>query len=271
MAAQKTAQDVMDGEDSIRESMKRFENDTMCVAHLKTFKSDTEAKIASYQGAMVAQMQTDLNERALAQLRAISNFEASMGSAMQELVVTEAAASFKEEYPKNADMQAKAFAASLKSLSGEVLSAGEDPVGAHFEKAFSSLAGVDLMSLEGNASGSLAERVAYAQQTKEKEFQESFMVTAAEAEEVRSLGAKAESGDGYDFGNLDDAALERLNGLYRSINAKVGYSLPESVGSKAIDAGGDGAGYVDSVNSQLAATLKQVQNARLGAFVKAFA
>lgn len=268
MAAQKTAQEVMDGEDSIRESMKRFENDTMCVEHLKSFKADAESKMAAYQGAMVSQMQASLNERALAQLRAISNFEASMGSAMQELVVSEAASSFKSEYPKNPAMQAQAFAASLKSLSGQALEAGDDPVGAHFEKAFSSLDGVDLMTLEGNASGSLAERVAFAQQAKEKEFQESFMVTAAEAEEVKAIGAQAKKDDGFDFSGLEESALDRLRSLYTSINAKVGYSLPESVGSKTIN---DSSAYADSVNSQLAATLQQVENARLSAFVKAFA
>merc|ERR1712176_664285 len=121
MAAQKTAQDVMDGEDGIVESMQRFANDAKCVEYLKVFKGETEAKMASYQHAMVAQMKHDLSERALKQLQAVAQFESGMGSAMQELVVREAAASFREEYPKSEKMQGKAFAAAVKSLSGAQL------------------------------------------------------------------------------------------------------------------------------------------------------
>merc|ERR1712176_550239 len=65
MAAQKTAQDVMGGEDSIIESMRRFANDAKCTEYL--------------------------SERATKQLQSIAVFEASMGAAMQELVVREAA------------------------------------------------------------------------------------------------------------------------------------------------------------------------------------
>merc|ERR1711988_1031803 len=99
---------------------------------------------------------------------------------MQELVVREAASSFKEVYPGNLALQTKALAAAVKSLSGQPLAAGDDPVAAHFEDAFKSLAGVDLMTAKGDPKGSLAERIAFAQQAKELEFQQSFMVTPEE-------------------------------------------------------------------------------------------
>lgn len=99
MAAQKTAQDVMDGEDKIVDAMKRFANDAKCVEYLSDFKGETESKIGSYKAALVTQMKADLSARALKQLQAISTFEASMGSAMQELVVREAASSFREKFP----------------------------------------------------------------------------------------------------------------------------------------------------------------------------
>lgn len=273
MAAQKTAQDVMTGEDGIVASMQRFANDAKCVEYLSGFKADAEAKMASYQQGMVVKMQHDLSERALKQLQSVSNFEAGMGSAMQELVVTEAASSFRGEYPKSEEMQTKAFAAAVKSLGGDVLTSGEDPVAAHFEKALGSLSGVDLMTLKGNATGTLAERVAYAQQAKEREFQTTFMVTPAEVAEVKSIGALAKDGDGFDFSKLEADSLSRLNALYTSINAKVGYSLPDSVGSKAIAHSSDSAAnaYIESINSELAVTMKQVEKARLTAFVKALA
>jgi len=274
MAAQKTAQDVMDGEDAIVESMKRFANDAKCVEYLQGFKSEAETKMGSYKQAMVAKMKEELSERAEAQLRAVSNFEASMGSAMQELVVKEAAASFKSAFPGNKKMQDKAFAAAVKSLGGQQLAAGEDSVAAHFDDAFKSLAGVDLATMKGNASGTLAERVAFAQQTREKDFQQSFMVTAEEAAEVKSLVSKAKSGSDFDFSKLPQESLDKLNALYTSINNKVGYSLPTTLSSsKAVAATGDSeaAAYVEKINTQLDAAAKQLQQARLTAFAKSFA
>eukprot|EP00928_Gymnodinium_smaydae_P050734 TRINITY_DN342_c0_g1_i2.p1 TRINITY_DN342_c0_g1~~TRINITY_DN342_c0_g1_i2.p1 ORF type:complete len:526 (+),score=164.06 TRINITY_DN342_c0_g1_i2:45-1580(+) len=266
MAAQKTAQDVMDGEDAIVESMKRFANDAKCTDNLKSFKGDTEDKMGAYKHALVAKMKEDLSERALKQLQAIATFEAGMGSAMQELLVKEAAESFKEQYPKNKDMQAKAFSAAVKGLSGQQLAAGDDPVAAHFGTALASLKGVDLATAKGDPKGSLAERIAFAQQAKEREFQESFMVTASEAAEVKKLAP------GGDISKASADALEKLNNLYASINAKVGYSLPETLGTKAVahTSDADTKAYVDSVNAQLDAASKALQTARLAAFAKSF-
>eukprot|EP00929_Paragymnodinium_shiwhaense_P070161 TRINITY_DN3551_c0_g1_i3.p2 TRINITY_DN3551_c0_g1~~TRINITY_DN3551_c0_g1_i3.p2 ORF type:complete len:523 (-),score=213.17 TRINITY_DN3551_c0_g1_i3:113-1681(-) len=273
MAAQKTAQDVMDGEDAIVESMKRFANDAKCVEYLQTFKGEAETKMGSYKHAMVMQMKEELDERAVNQLRAVSNFEASMGSAMQDLVVREAAASFKEAFPKSQEMQAQAFAGAVKSLGGQQLATGEDAVGAHFDKAFGSLAGVNLASMKGNATGTLAERVAFAQQAREKDFQQTFMVTAEEAAEVKSLVSKAKSGSDFDFSKLPAESLEKLNALYTTINNKVGYSLPQGLGSKAVTStsDADATAYVEKINTQLDAAGKQLQQARLSAFAKSFA
>merc|ERR1712046_129281 len=244
------------------ESMKRFANDAKCVEYLKVFKSDTEVKMAAYQNAMVAQMKQDVSERALKQLQSVAQFEAGMGSAMQELVVQGAADSFREQYPNSSAMQDQAFSAAVKSLSGAELGAGEDPVAAHFAKALKSLEGVDLMTSTGNPSGTLAERVAYAQQAKEKDFQNSFMVTAAEAAEVKSLAQAAKTDNGFDFSKLPSESLSRINALYTSINNKVGYALPAGVGSKAIEASNDAAAnsYIDGVNPQLAASMKEPEN-----------
>jgi len=273
VAAQKTAQDVMDGEDSIVSSMKRFANDAKCVEYLRDFKGEAESKIAAYRGALVQKMKDDISERAAKQLQAIASFESAMGSAMQELVVREAASSFREKFPTDEVMQREAFAAAVKSLAGEGVSASEDPVAKHFNDSFATLQGADLMSVEGNPTGTLAERVAFAQQAKEMEFQQSFMVTAAEAGEVKKIASEAMSGTDYDFSKLPAASSERLDALYTSINAKVGYSLPESLGTKPITATSDAAthSYVDQVNAQLEAATAQLREARLKAFVQAFA
>jgi len=271
MAAQKTAQDVMTGEDQIVDSMRRFANDAKCVEYLSTFKDETESKVSQYRQALVAKMKADMSERALKQLQSIATFEAGMGSAMQELVVREAASSFRDTFPSDTGLQDKAFAAAVKSLSGQQLTTGEDPVSAHFDKAFASLQGVDLAKVQGKANGTLAERVAFAQQAKDDEFKQTFMVTAAEAAEVRTLAGKAKVGDGYDFSKLAPEAAERLDSLYSSINGKVGFAMPDLV-TKPIAATSDAAAnsYIEKVNAQLEAASKQLREARLKAFVSAF-
>merc|ERR1712228_749843 len=213
-----------------------------------------------YKQAMVVKMKADLSERALKQLQAVSIFEAGMGSAMQELVVREAASSFREAYPNSQAMQTKALAAAVKNLSGQPLAAGEDPVAAHFDAALKSLAGVDLMTAKGDPKGSLAERVAFAQQAKEKEFQQTFMVTAAEAAEVKSIAAKAGGAD-FDYSKLPMDAKERLNALYTSINQKVGYAMPDGLGTKPVAQTSDSStkAYIDAVNAQLDAASTQLQ------------
>merc|ERR1719265_3121425 len=136
-------------------------------------------------------------------------------------MVREAAASFRESFPGNSAMEDQAFDAAVKSLGGAQLSAGEDPVASHFNTAFQSLQGVDLMSVRGDAKGTLAERVAYAQQAKEAEFQQTFMVSAAEAAEVKAIADQAKSGESFDFSMLPKDASDRLEALYTTINAKV--------------------------------------------------
>merc|ERR1719434_448492 len=112
--------------------MRRFANDAKCVEYLKTFKEDSESKIGDYRKALVMKMKDDMTERATKQLQAVASFEANMGSAMQELVVREAAASFKQKFPTDKGMQEQAFSAATKMLAGVELQANEDPVAKHF-------------------------------------------------------------------------------------------------------------------------------------------
>merc|ERR1712012_525098 len=118
------------------------------------------------------------------------------GSALQELVVREEAASFKEKFPSDTAMQAQAFACAVKGMSGQAVATADDPVASHFNDAFASLAGVS--NATPDPKGSLAERVAYAQQLKVSEFKSTFMVTAQEAAEVKSLASEA--GADFDVG-----------------------------------------------------------------------
>jgi len=52
MLQQKTAQDVMEGEDKIVENMRKFANDGECLDQLKGFKTETQASMAAYRNAI---------------------------------------------------------------------------------------------------------------------------------------------------------------------------------------------------------------------------
>merc|ERR1711920_403155 len=100
-------------------------------------------------------------------------------------------------------------------------------------------------------------------QAKDHEFQQSFMVTSAEASEVKSLAGAAKVGDRYDFSKLAPDAAERLDALYASINAKVGFTMPD-LAMNQIPQTKDAAAnaYIDKVNAQLAAASQQLKTAR---------
>jgi len=261
MANQKTASEVMEGEDAIVAAMQRFSNDAKCVDDLKDFKAETEGKISEYKQAVVMKMKEELTERAQKQLGSIASFEAGMGSALQELVVREAASSFRDAFPNDTGMQSAAFDSAVNVLRGDASSA-QDPVSKHFNEAFAGLAA---------GHGALAERVQAAQVQKEGEFQQSFMVTKAEAEAVAAL---AQQGGGADFdpAKLNADQLKELEGLYTSINNKVGFAVPD-LKLEAIpdthDAGA--AGYVASVNAQLESATAALKAARLRSFTQSFA
>jgi len=262
MTNQKTAHDVMEGEDAIVAAMERFSNDAKCVDDLKDFKSETEDKIAEYKSAVVMKMKEELTERAQKQLQSIASFEASMGSALQELVVQEAAASFKEAFPNDSGMQSAAFDSALNALRGDSSSSGQDPVSKHFTDAFASLA---------DGHGPLAERVQEAQTQKEGEFQQNFMVTKAEVEKVAAL---AQAGGGADFNpaSLSEDQLKELEGLYSRINNKVGFAVPDLKLEAIHDTQDEAAaGYVASVNAQLESAAAALKAARLKAFTQSFA
>jgi len=276
MAQQKTAQDVMEGEDKIVGSMQLFANDARCVDYLKSFKDETEAKMAEYRKGIVEQMKEQLSERASKQLQAIAAFEASSAGALQALVVTESAKAFKDAFPKEKAMQDKALSSAVTLIGGGEVAAGDDPVLSHFAKAIGALEGVDLATAKADPAGSIVERVAAAQQAKELEFKETFMVTKAEAAEIKTLAGKAKSGADYDFSKLSEEEGKKLDALYTNVNAKVGYFLPEKavettapIGAVESDSAADA--YVQKVNAQLAETMASLRAARLKNFAEAFA
>jgi len=253
--------------------MKKFANDGECLDQLKGFKGEVQGQMAEYRAALLTMMKAEMTDRAKAQLTSIARFEEQMNSQLQETLVKETAAALKAEFPKNTKMQAEVIESACKSII-DGKAAGSDPVKAFFVKAFDEVSKADLSSVKGKADGNIVERVAAVQQAREGVFQSSFMVSAAEAAEVKSLGSKALSGDSLDLSKLDETSLKRLEALFTSINNRVGYKFPteKEILSAIKDTGDAGPDeFVKYANHQVSLALAKYQAARLGAFVKAFA
>eukprot|EP00397_Hematodinium_sp_SG-2012_P020839 GEMP01021496.1.p1 GENE.GEMP01021496.1~~GEMP01021496.1.p1 ORF type:complete len:503 (+),score=132.45 GEMP01021496.1:33-1541(+) len=267
MAQQKTAQEVMDGESKIMTAMKRFARDAECVDFLKSFKGDLQTKLTSYRLAIVEQHKAELARRANKQLQNIAVFENQMNHQLQEMVVRETASAFKANSAAPGTQKAFMDAALIAVAGGKM---EKDPITLQFNAAMEELQHIDLMTAPANPEGTIVERVAYAQQNKEKEFRNSFMVTQAEANEVRSLAQNAKTSDGeYNFTKLSEEQAARLEHLFTVINNKVGFYVPtESV--TPVEGNGAAEEYVTAVNAEISATNAKVRDERLKAFVAAF-
>jgi len=272
MLQQKTAQEVMDGEDKIVENMRKFASDGECLTQLQGFKGEAQDTFAKYRAALLHTMQKDMSDRVQAQLTSIARFEQQMNAQLQETIVRETAQAFKDTFPGDSKMQADVIDNACKSIGkGE---AGADPLKKFFTDSFDQVAKADLATTKGNPKGTIVERVAAVQQAREAAFQASFMVSAAEAAEVKSLGGKALTGDSLDLTKLDEKSLTRLEALFTSINNRVGYAFPsEKELISSIKTTGDASSdeFVNYANDQVSLALAKFQAARLGAFVRAFA
>jgi len=256
----------------IVENMKKFANDGECLENLKGFKGELQVKMAEYRAAMAITMKSEMNDRVNAQLTSIARFEQQMASQLQETVVRETANAFRDTFPKDTTMQDAVIDSACKSIAGK--GSGSDPLKDFFQKSFDEVAKANLATTKGNASGSIVERVAAVQQSRESQFTTSFMVSAAEAAEVKKLGAGALSGDSLDLTKLSEENLAKLEALFTKINNKVGYNFPSDKQlltqiDKTGDSGSDE--FVEYANHQVSIALAKFKAARLGSFVKAFA
>lgn len=273
MLQQKTAQAVMEGEDKIVENMKKFTNDGECLNYVKAFKGELQGDMAAYRKSIAEAMKASMTERVQAQLTSVARFEQQMNAELQETIVRETGNAFKDAFPSDAKMQADVIDSACKQLAkpGEAVA---DPLKTFFTNAFDQVSKADLDATKGNPKGTIVERVAAARQAREAAFKGAFMVSAAEAAEVKALGAKALAGDSLDLTKLDAKSLEKLEGLFVSINNRVGYKFPsEKELVSAIKPTGDAASdeFISYANEQVSLALAKFQAARLGAFVRAFA
>jgi hypothetical protein len=275
MQLQKTADDVMAGEDGIVANMKKFANDSNAVEYLKQFKPESQSTLAQYRAAMVASQKEAVTERINAQLQAIARMEAASAGNMQELLVSETTNSFKEAFSASPKMQEAAFEAALASIKGGA--SGDkavDPVLKHFNEAIQSIEKADWSKVKPNETGSIVERIATVRKQAEQEFKKMFYVSKAEAAEVKQLSKKAKvDGGKYDWTKLDQTESKRMDDLYTSINNRVGFVVPSE--SNILNLGIEGTvsgaeSFVESARNQLNQVATKIKHERLSAFANGF-
>lgn len=242
------------------------------MTQLDGFKAETQATLAEYRKAIAATMEKSMSDRSRAQLTTVARFEAQMAAQLQETIVRETANSFKDTFLGDKGLQDAAIDNACQAIAGKAPKA--DPLKDHFIKSITEVGSVDLGKAKANPKGSIVERVAAVQQEREMQFQSAFMVTQAEAAEVKKLGKAALAGDSIDLTKLDADSLKKLETLFTSINNKVGYTFPTvSEIVSEIKQTGDATAdkFLEHANHQVSLSLAKLHAARLNAFVRAFA
>ncbi|EER14422.1 conserved hypothetical protein [Perkinsus marinus ATCC 50983] len=274
MAEQKTAAGVMEGEDKILKNMSRFTNDSMCVNYLKAFKRESTDRLAQYRHALIQKQKHDVTDRVLHQLQNIERSEHNIAASMQEILVRETASSFRDMFPTDPKMQQESLNTAIAQLAGDTVDASKDPVKNHFVNSFKDLKTQDVSKATADAKGTLIQRLAFDKRRSERDFERQYMVTKAEADEVRSLAKKAKGKGGYDWSILDATDMARLEELYTKINNKVGFPMlsEAAVQSVPVDACADlrAKEYTTHMNEQLEVLRVKLRNERLNMFAAAF-
>jgi hypothetical protein len=273
MQLQKTADEVMQGEDSIITNMRKFANDSNAVDYLKGFKPEVQSTFSDFRAAMVNNQKQEVTDRISAQLQAIARMESATANNMQEILVSEATNSFKDIFHKSPKMQEAVFENALSSIKGTSTKAGSDPVLRHFKEAIESIEKAEWPKVKPNPSGSIVERIAVVRKQAEQEFKKMFYVSKTEAAEVKEI-AKAALGQGgqYDFSKLDAAQGKRLDELFTAINNRIGIVMPSesSILNLGVDKANGADEFIDSTKKQLNDIASRIRHERLSAFVKGF-
>ena len=262
LAQQKTAEAVMEGEDAIVKSMRRFAHDGKAIDFLKSFKPDLESELAQFRQAFANQQMHAVSERILQQLEAVSRAEAGMGAALQETIVKESVDAFKSGFSKDQELFKKTLSYAIDALAGKK---GEDPVLKFFTNSIQQAE--QGAKAKPDINGSVAERLAFATLEAENNFKKNFTVSSQEAKEVCEIAQIAKSGQTWDFSKLDAKASAKLEQLYNTINDRVGFVLPHENSLTELSGNTE---FETTLKMQLEDTKRQVKHQRLSAFVGAF-
>ena len=268
MQLQKTAADVMEGEDGIVTNMRRFANDSNAVEYLKAFKPESQTSLSDFRAAIVEQQKTAVTERINAQLLAISRMEASNAGSMQDLLVSETVQSFKDSFASDSKLQDAALVSAISGIAG-VSATKADPVLKHFTEAIQSVEKADWSKVKASETGSIVERIANVRKMAESEFKKMFYVSKPDATEIRSLAKLASVGGKYDFSKLTQEQAKKLDDLYTSVNNRVGFATLSEAAMLPLGSVEPSA-FASATSAQLAATTDRIRHERLSAFVGGF-
>jgi hypothetical protein len=270
MQLEKTADDVMAGEDGIVTNMKKFANDSNAVEFIKAFKPESQTSLAAYREALVQQQKEQVTERIAHQLQAIARMEASSAGNMQDLLVNETSRLFRDAFDKDANLQEAAFSAAINGIRGGATGSPKtDPVLKHFTDAISAVDKADWSKVKPSPEGSIVERIAHVRKQAEQEFKKMFYVSKSEVAEIKAIAQLV--GSSYEWSKLSEPQSKRLDELFTSINSRVGFVLPsESMVSAALPETAGTLDFIHSAQKQLEATSSKIKQERLKAFLTAF-
>ena len=272
MQLQKTADEVMSGEDSLVSNMRKFVNDSKAVEYLSKFKEETQISLSQYRKALVKAQKDEMNERINSQLAAIARMESASAGNMQELLVAEATSSFKDAFGKSAKMQEQAFENALSAIKGSSVEKAKDPILSHFTDSIEAVEKADWSKVKPNASGSIPERIALIKKQTESEFKKMFYVSKSEAKEVMEIAKIVRDPNGrFDWSKLSAKQSKRLDELFTAINNRIGCVMPNErnlLGLTHLDDSNEA--FVESTKQRLAEVAQRIKEERLSAFVKGF-
>lgn len=98
--------------------MKKYANDTKCLDYLTKFRDEVQDQMSQYRVALICQMRRKVTDRLTEKLNAIQQAEKVIQGSLQEVMVHEIVASFKDNYSARSQLQGEALRSAIDGLAG---------------------------------------------------------------------------------------------------------------------------------------------------------
>lgn len=106
------------GEELVYKQMKKYANDTKCLDYLSRFRGEVEDQMWHYRVALISQMRRRVTDRLTEKLNAIQQAEKLIQGSLQEVMVHEIVASFKDSYSSGSQLEEEALKSAIHGLAG---------------------------------------------------------------------------------------------------------------------------------------------------------
>ncbi|GIX61776.1 uncharacterized protein BcabD6B2_12110 [Babesia caballi] len=247
-------------EDAIYSQLTRYMDTSKSADYVDRFKEEVSQRMREYRGALLRHMKSEsarlMNER----LQSMLLQEAAISRSVQQTMVDELMAVFRETFVKSSKLQDAAISSAISEIAGEP--SKRDPVFTFFNDG--------LAAFQSEKSNEVVKRCKAAFKAREQEFLDAFSVGEAEAAEVNALARQCQDGSGMDLTRLSEEQLRRAQQLFESFNQRFGYYVPSVVGAVGAMAR-DGEAFIDEVNKEVGRCAQEIAHSRLSAFLRAFA